>query len=224
MEIACRKCGARLTVASAAIPIVKCTNCGYPNPVIAGSQPAPQRPVQAPVPQPNHQPEPVAAPMPQPQRPAPSRPAATAPELGWLVVHDENVDQQTHPLRIGKQVIGRKSVSRPCDIMIDTDDPYMGRNHCILEVKPSRSGSYEFFLSDVKMTNGMPEQMSTNGTFVNAQPAPLRPKDMVYLKDGDTIQMGKTKVVIKTLITVASAQDASRIVQDMDYAPTVIIK
>ncbi|WP_084439503.1 FHA domain-containing protein [Dyadobacter alkalitolerans] len=232
MEIACRKCGAVLSVASTAIPIVKCTNCGYPNPVIAGAQPPPARPhMPAPV-APSQQmgapSQPIAAPPPpsmsQPPRPAASRPQASAPELGWLVVHDENADQQTHPLRIGKQVIGRKSVSRPCDIMIETDDPYMGRNHCILEVKPSRTGSYEFFLSDVKMTNGMPEQMSTNGTFVNAQPAPLRPKDMVYLKDGDTIQMGKTKVVIKTLITVATAQDASRIVQDMDYAPTVIIK
>src|SRR5688572_25086379 len=102
MEIACRKCGARLTVASAAIPIVKCTNCGYPNPVIAGSQPPP-RPVQAPV-APVSRPEPVAAAVSQPPRPAASRPAVSAPELGWLVVHDENADQQTHPLRIGKQV------------------------------------------------------------------------------------------------------------------------
>lgn len=151
-----------------------------------------------------------------------NKPAASQ-ELGWLVVHDENADHQTHPLRIGRQIIGRKSISRPCDVMIETDDPYMGRNHCILEVKPSRSGGYEYFLSDVRMTNGIPEQMSTNGTFVNAQPAPLRPKDMVYLKDGDVIQMGKTKAVIKTLITVATARDASRVVQDMDYAPTVII-
>ncbi|KAA0989253.1 FHA domain-containing protein [Dyadobacter aurulentus] len=229
MEIACRKCSAVLSVASTAIPIVKCSNCGYPNPVIAGAQPAPARP-QMPAPVTPHQqmavpPVPSSPPpAPQPPRPTAGRPQASASELGWLVVHDENADQQTHPLRIGKQVIGRKSVSRPCDIMIETDDPYMGRNHCVLEVKPSRTGSYEFFLSDVKMTNGIPEQMSTNGTFINSQAAPLRPKDMVYLKDGDTIQMGKTKVVIKTLITAASAQDASRIVQDMDYAPTVIIK
>ena len=164
-----------------------------------------------------------AVPVQAPPRPVMGRTSGIQ-ELGWLVVHDENADQQTHPLRIGRQVIGRKSVSRPCDIMIDTEDSFMGRNHCILEVKPSRSGGYEFFLSDVKMTNGTPEQMSTNGTFVNAQPSALRPKDMVYLKDGDTIQMGKTKVVIKTLITAANAQDASRIVQDTDYSPTVIIK
>lgn len=243
MEITCRKCGSKLTVANTATPIIKCTNCGYPNPVMAGasqagaaqagaSQAGAAQTSTAPTPIPANagwsRPAaeaavPNARPVSQVQSPAPARPSGPA-ELGWLVVHDENAEQQTHPLRIGRQVVGRKSVSRPCDIMIDTEDPYMGRNHCILEVKPSRSGSYEFFLSDVKMTNGIPEQMSTNGTFVNAQPTALKPKDMVYLKDGDTIQMGKTKVVIKTLISAASAQDASRIVQDTDYSPTVIIR
>ncbi len=218
MDITCRKCGAKLTITNTATPIVKCTNCGYPNPVMAGAQPS--RPAQVP---PAVSPVAPAMPAQAPARQAMGK-ASGPSELGWLVVHDENAEQQTHPLRIGRQVIGRKSVSRPCDIMIETEDPFMGRNHCILEVKPSRSGGYEFFLSDVKMTNGTPEQMSTNGTYVNAQPAALRPKDMVYLKDGDTIQMGKTKVVIKTLISAASAQDASRIVQDTDYSPTVIIR
>ena len=218
MDITCRKCGTKLTITNTATPIVKCTNCGYPNPVMAGAQPS--RPAQV-VPAVS----PVAPAMPAQAPPRQAMGKVSGPsELGWLVVHDENAEQQTHPLRIGRQVIGRKSVSRPCDIMIETEDPFMGRNHCILEVKPSRSGGYEFFLSDVKMTNGTPEQMSTNGTYVNAQPAALRPKDMVYLKDGDTIQMGKTKVVIKTLISAASAQDASRIVQDTDYSPTVIIR
>lgn len=221
MEITCRKCGSKLTVTNTATPIIKCTNCGYPNPVMAGAQPqSPPLPAQARV---AYQAPAVEIRPPAESRKSQEKPANPA-ELGWLVVHDEHADQQTHPLRIGRQVIGRKSVSRPCDIMIETQDPYMGRNHCILEVKPSRSGGYEFFLSDVKNSSGVAEQMSTNGTFVNAHPTALRPKDMVYLKDGDTIQMGKTKVVIKTLVSAASAQDASRIVQDTDYNQTVIIK
>ena len=240
MEITCRKCGTKLIVTNTATPIIKCTNCGYPNPVMAGASQAGA--VQAGATQPNsvqsanlqphnpqpgiHQSIPSGIPAQNPvSTPKPAPPRSSGPaELGWLVVHDENAVQQTHPLRIGRQVIGRKSVSRPCDIMIETDDPYMGRNHCILEVKPSRSGSYEFFISDVKMTSGAPEQMSTNGTFINAHPTALKPKDMVYLKDGDTIQMGQTKVVIKTLISAATATDASRIVQDTDYMPTVIIR
>lgn len=235
MEITCRKCGTTLVVTNPATPIIKCTNCNYPNPVMAGAA----RPTAATeTPPPPASPPPVARPRretespglasPPPAAPLPSRPSPdrqTGPgDLGWLVVHDEYADQQTHPLHIGRQVVGRKSLSRPCDIMIETDDPYMGRNHCIIEVKPSRSGGFDYFLSDVKMTNGIAEQMSTNGTFVNAYPTPLKPKDMVYLKDGDTIQMGKTKVVIKTLITATNAQDASRIVQETDYSPTVILQ
>lgn len=214
MEITCRKCHSKLTISNAATtPIFKCTSCGYPNPVVPGGGQAASasQAGQAKAFQPFAPERPAAAP-------------AGGKELGWLVVHDENAEQQTYPLRVGKQVIGRKSVSRPCDIMIETGDTFMGRNHCILEVKPSRSGGYDFFISDVKLTSGTAEQMSTNGTFVNAIPTPLKPKDMVYLNDGDTIQMGKTKVVIKTLITSTSAQDASRIVQETEYAPTVIIK
>lgn len=221
MEITCRKCGARLTVGNTASPIIKCSNCGYPNPVLAASRSSSvvSQPFQGNFVSSNpagneHETKPL---NPQANRPVPM-------ELGWLVVHDENAEQQTYPLRIGRQIVGRKSISRPCDIMIETNDPYMGRNHCVLEVKPSRTGSYEYFLSDVKMSSGIAEQMSTNGTFVNAQPTALRPKDMVYLKDGDTIQMGNTKIVIKTLISAASAHDASRIVQETDYAQTVIIK
>lgn len=197
-------------------PIFKCTNCGYPNPVIR------------------------SAGMPAVPAPASAKPAFGAPqarfnevhqkpvskpqELGWLVVHDENAPPQTHALRIGRQVIGRKSMSKPCDVMIDTADSYMGRNHCIIEVKPNRSGGYEFFLSDVKMTNGIPEQMSTNGTFINAAPTPLKPKDLVYLNDGDTIQIGQTKVVLKTLQSSVSADEAKSTVEGSDYMPTVILR
>ncbi len=205
MDISCKKCGTRLQVPDPSTPIYKCTSCGYPNPVIrslSGQVPAASVSPSAPLPR--------ATPQPA--------------ELGWLVVHDENAAKQTLPLRIGRQVVGRKSVSKPCDVMIETSDPYMGRNHCIIEVKPNRSGGYEFFLTDVKTTNGRPEQMSTNGTFVNALPTQLKPKDVVYLHDGDTIQMGQTKVVLKTLNSSPTGQDASRIVESSDYMPTVILK
>ncbi|WP_162794241.1 FHA domain-containing protein [Runella rosea] len=145
-------------------------------------------------------------------------------ELGWLVVHDENAPEQTHTLRVGRQVIGRQNTTAPCDIMITTQDVYMSRNHCILEVKPSRTGGFEYLLSDRKMTNGIPELMSANGTFVNAFENPLQPNDMVYLNDGDTIQLGQTKVVIKTIRTVTNADDATRLVRDTEYTPTVFIK
>lgn len=40
----------------------------------------------------------------------------------------------------------------------------------------------------------------------------LSPKDQIYLEDGDTIQMGKTKLVLKTKALSGSVQQASRTV------------
>ncbi|AEI51507.1 FHA domain-containing protein [Runella slithyformis] len=231
MEITCKKCKSRLKIINTGSPIVKCGNCGYPNPVVisppkAGETNAPPAPATAKVAPP---PSPFPPPNPNP-RPfvgggLPHTPgAAPKSEPGWLVVHDENAPEQTHSLRVGRQVIGRLNTTAPCDIMITTQDVYMSRNHCILEVKPGRTGGFDYLLSDRKMTNGAPELMSANGTYVNAFEKPLQPNDMVYLNDGDTIQIGQTKVVIKTIKTVANADDATRLVRDTDYTPTVIIK
>ena len=231
MEITCKKCNTRLTVSNTGSPIVKCGNCGYPNPVVVSNNPekithqVPVAPVQAAVPN-------LAPSIPNP-RPAitpniQNIPPQSAPtqknEVGWLVVHDENAPIQTYPLKIGRQVIGRQNTGAPCDIMITTHDVFMSRNHCILEVKPTRTDGFDYLVSDRKMTNGTPENMSTNGTFVNSFSKALEPNDVVYLNDSDTIQLGQTKMVIKTIRTVTNANDATRLVQDTEYMPTVIIK
>ncbi|MEO6282959.1 MAG: FHA domain-containing protein [Dyadobacter sp.] len=239
MEITCKKCNTRLTISNASSLIVKCGNCGYPNPVVLNGNEqekaakAPQ-PIITPPPRPNN---PTPAPNPRPvvnpgmqssrtsgtdQDNAKSTSGKT--DVGWLVVHDENAPLQTYPLKIGRQIIGRHNSATPCDIMIITQDVFMSRNHCILEVKPVRSGGYDYLVSDRKMSNGVPQNMSTNGTFVNAFEKGLQPNDVVYLNDSDTIQLGQTKMVIKTIRTVANSDDATRLVKDSEYSPTVIIK
>ena len=215
MEITCKQCSTRLSVTSQGSPFVKCATCGYPNPVKL--PPGAARNNQMP-PSPGSGNSGINSDSTPPPKAKPS-----INEAGWLIVHDENAPVQTYPLRIGKQIIGRKNSGLPCDIMIVTQDPYMSRNHCLLEVRPARSGGYDYLVSDVKMSNGKPENMSSNGTFVNAFSKPLQPSDMVYLNDGDTIQLGQTKVVIKTIRTVSNADDATRLVKDSDYMPTVFI-
>lgn len=229
----------RLTVANNGSQIVRCGSCGFPNAVALPadterevSPPSPVAPVALP-----HQPVPVSIPNPRPVVIPASAPAPTPSpidsfstgvtgknEVGWLVVHDENAALQTFPLRVGRQIIGRHNSASPCDIMIVTQDAFMSRNHCILEVKPVRAGGYDYLVSDRKMTTGRPENMSTNGTFVNAFQKGLQPDDVVYLNDGDTIQVGQTKLVIKTIRTVANSDDATRLVKDSEYSPTVIIR
>lgn len=139
----------------------------------------------------------------------------TSKEVGWLVVHDENAPSQTHNLNIGRQVIGRKNTNKPCTIMIDTEDEFMSRNHAIIEVNIDATGNYKYILTD---------NNSMNGIRINADKNPLSPNDAVLLTDGYVIQMGMTKVVFKSFQMVNNAQEATQIVRNQDYAPTVIIR
>lgn len=136
-------------------------------------------------------------------------------EVGWIVVHDENTRVQTYPLHLGKNVIGRKSVSKPCDIMIETDDKYMSRNHCAIEVVKNKRGQYDYIIYEVS---------ATNGTFINASiDKKLSRYDQIYLKDGNTIQMGHTKVVFKTKEMAMNISEAQNTVINTNYNKTIII-
>ncbi|WP_051211001.1 FHA domain-containing protein [Runella zeae] len=138
--------------------------------------------------------------------------------VGFIVVHDENAASQTHPLRIGPNVIGRKSSVPTADILIDTVDGMMSRRHVILEVTRDKYGQFQYLIA---------EAGSKNGTFVIGAKDPMRklklePEDLIYLEDGDTIQMGRTKVVLQTTRSASNARDAARNVQNTDYSKTII--
>jgi len=136
-------------------------------------------------------------------------------EVGWIVVHDENTTEQVYPLFIGINTIGRKSVSKPCNVMIETNDKYMSRNHCCIEVIKNRRGQYDYIVF---------EKNATNGTFINASiDKKLSQQDQIYLKDGNTIQMGHTKVVLKTKEMVLTIDEAQKTVINTDYNKTIIL-
>jgi pSer/pThr/pTyr-binding forkhead associated (FHA) protein len=135
-------------------------------------------------------------------------------ECGWIIVHDEHTQSQTFSLQIGQNIIGRKSESKPCHIMIDTTDSYMSRNHCVLEVK-QKGHRYEYLISDIG---------STNGTFINADKSKrLKKGDVIFLKDGDVIQIGRTKVVLKTPDFAHDAHSAYTQVSNSDFSATIIV-
>lgn len=136
-------------------------------------------------------------------------------QIGWLVVHDEHTPAQTLSLTEGRNVIGRKSPDKPCHLMIDTTDQHMSRNHAVLEVSRRLDGHFQYLLSD---------SGSTNGTFINgSEHHRLSPYDQIFLKDGDTIQLGRTKVVLKTGQTVSSPGQAHEVVSRKDYLKTVVL-
>lgn len=135
--------------------------------------------------------------------------------IGWLIVHDEQTKEQVFNLKFGKNVVGRASQSKPADVGIVTEDKYMSRNHCVLEIKTNQIGKFQYIIYDIG---------STNGTYINGnKDNKLKPDTQLILKEGDTIQIGRTKVVLKTVQQNASAEAARQTVIISDYEPTVIL-
>jgi predicted Zn finger-like uncharacterized protein len=205
MIIKCGKCGVQLRVEEAKLhpvqPAVKCPNCQTINRLKLPDSAAPTPP---PIPS-----------LPQGEATMIfSQPASThAQELGWLIVHDEQAPTQTFPLKLGENIIGRKSTSQPADLMIETQDRYMSRHHCVLRVALDQRGQYQYLLADLS---------STNGTFMLAKNKRLTEFDEIFLRDGDTMQAGRTKLVLKTLQQSRTAANALHTVIHTDYAKTII--
>lgn len=135
---------------------------------------------------------------------------------GWLFVHDENTPMQSFDLRIGENIIGRKSSeNNGANIAIETKDGYMSRVHCVINVIKTKAGEFQFQLSDHKAVNGT----ILNGVIQKK----LAPQEILALKDGDTIQLGATKVVLRYYKHNYNRARVQAEVEDLSYAPTVIV-
>ncbi|MBC8155055.1 MAG: FHA domain-containing protein [Bacteroidetes bacterium] len=160
----------------------KCPVCGYINPL-----PGP----------------PVVPVMAKPLLPGEEHPTvlqkhALPTEVGWLLVGDEQTTPSTLVLRLGLNTIGRQSVMAPSDLMLITADEAMSRQHCTIEVRINRVGSLEYILQDgAQRAEGW--KNSLNGTFVDGSQTRLGEYDRIYLNEGNVIQLGQTKLTLKTL-------------------------
>lgn len=85
-------------------------------------------------------------------------------------------------LDFGEQTVGRMSLSRPADIMIDTNDMSCSRHHCLIRVTRHESGALRVSIEDT----------SVNGTLVNGYK--LNKGDARILLDGDKITMGNQEL------------------------------
>ncbi len=141
--------------------------------------------------------------------------------VGWLVVHDENTRSQTYNLFEGKQIAGRKSTTRPCDIMIETNDKLMSRNHFVIEIR-NHGGRYSYALSDSNSKNKTYVETKVLSDF-ERQMRRLQPDEELYIEDGAIIQAGQTKIVFKSLETVNNKEQATQIVSNQKITKTVIL-
>jgi predicted Zn finger-like uncharacterized protein len=99
------------------------------------------------------------------------------------VLQNEDTPQQEFQLQEGENIIGRKANVCMASVCILTEDKTMSRSHVKIEVKKNPKGGYFHCLSD---------NNSINHTLYNGKS--IESEDIVVLRDGDELLLGKTTV------------------------------
>lgn len=94
--------------------------------------------------------------------------------------------KQVLPLYEGENTIGRRNIGTEITTPIETSDPSMDRNHCIIHVKRNKQGGLVYTLRDNE---------SNTGTFLMNEI--LGPKDRIRINDGDIITLGATTLILR---------------------------
>jgi uncharacterized protein YbaR (Trm112 family) len=108
-------------------------------------------------------------------------------QYGSIVVI-ENVFhyKQTIPLALGDNVIGRYQKGNPINTPIETVDPSVDLNHCILNVGHDKQGRLKYTLRD---------NNSNTGTFVDNVEIP--PRERRIISDGTLFTIGATSIILR---------------------------
>lgn len=141
---------------------------------------------------------------------------------GWLVIHTENRSTITYELFEGDNLIGRHDGPENVDIRIE-DDEYVSRVHAVIQVSKDFLHRFRYTLYDngKQSRNHKP---STNGTFINGYSDRLPQDGSIFLHDGDTIQIGLTKLVFKNTDEADSYHSATISVRSSDFTNTIAIR
>jgi hypothetical protein len=131
--------------------------------------------------------------------------------VAWLVRHTENQSAKTFPLYPGKNVVGRTAQTGMQMILLD-DDGYVSRVHAVVTAENG-----EFFITDNATSNG--GKASKNGTYINGNDNRITQK--VKLRENDTIQLGMTKLILRSNNTTINK--IVHEVEESDYMKTVVI-
>ncbi|MBN2664006.1 MAG: FHA domain-containing protein [Bacteroidales bacterium] len=135
---------------------------------------------------------------------------------GWLIVHTENKEHLTFELKLGKNIIGRSTPKHKPDIPLS--DVFSSRRHAALIVKINDINIYEYYIADNADVND--GQASKNGTYINGNIERLANRAQKII-DGDTMQIGLTKLVLKTADITVDVEEAIKLVKRQEYQTTV---
>jgi len=107
--------------------------------------------------------------------------------VGTIVVIENKFHyKQVYPLRMGDNVIGRYMKGSKCNTPIETNDPSMDMNHCVINVSRDKRGNLKYVLRDGP---------SYTGTFVDNQI--LGDNERRVIEDGTLFTIGATSIILK---------------------------
>ena len=113
-----------------------------------------------------------------------------ANEKGYgSIVVNENVFhyKQVIPLQYGANSIGRYMKGSAANTPIETNDPSIDMNHCVINVSRDKKGNLKYVLRDGP---------SYTGTFVDNEILGNRERRIIY--DGSLFTIGATSIILRT--------------------------
>lgn len=144
----------------------------------------------------------------------PKKRAAHEP-AAWLIKHTEQQPASVYPIMPGKNFLGRKKQAALEPFVVIDGDDFISRLQCVLYAE--EDNPLEFFISDpAAFNNG---KASKNGSYVNGVAEPISEKKLLH--DGDTIQVGATKLVIR-FNTGVELETVKQEVENSGYISTVV--
>lgn len=129
---------------------------------------------------------------------------------GWLISYASDKPSQTYGLMPGNNYIGRKADPAYNPFIVINDDPYVSKVHAVVTVE--RKDVDTFYLSD-------PPVASRNGIFYNGGTERISGK--IMLGDGDTIQVGATKFILR--INKSEPAEASEKTSKNRFVHTIVL-
>ena len=95
--------------------------------------------------------------------------------------------KQVIPLKLGDNSIGRYMKGSQTTIPIETNDPSMDINHCVINVSKDKHGNLKYILRDGP---------SNTGTFVDNEILGNKERRIIY--DGTLFTIGATSIILKS--------------------------
>jgi pSer/pThr/pTyr-binding forkhead associated (FHA) protein len=134
--------------------------------------------------------------------------------LAWAIVHTEQKKIESFPLYEGVNSIGRQEAVGYKSIVI-IDDSYLSRYHCSIIISKSLWEISAAVFDDGRFNNGRP---SLNGTYLNAKNERIK---NTLISNGDTIQIGMTKLVFKW--NTSNIKEIENEVENSVFLATIVI-